>query len=331
MEDKILIDPFDRKIDYVRLSVIDQCNFQCFYCRPELLSARADLAKDYLSPEDIKRLFTVLGELGVSKVKITGGEPLLRKDILDIVHVLAEQPNISDLSLTTNGFFLGKLAFDLKERGLQRVNISLDSLTSKAFEEVTKTPTFAQVWQGIQAALEAGLQPVKLNVVLLKEINDKEVLAFARLTLEQPLTVRFIEMMPTALNFTDQKQFFCSNEWARLEIEKKFNLLPILETSKTGPARYYKIPEAKGHLGFISPLSRNFCDSCNRIRITARGELKLCLFGNENYSLLPAIRSPKWRDLLPRFLFSRLKLKPQSHHLEEGQVGNVASFVTIGG
>ena len=325
-----LVDSFSRRIDYVRLSVTDQCNFQCFYCRPPLTQREFIPDASYVSCSDIEKLFLVLGKLGVRKVKITGGEPLLRQDIDKIIEALAGSTQIQDISLITNGFFLEKKALALKKSGLQRINISLDSLNSKTFHAVTKTRSFSKVWQGILRALELGFENIKLNIVLMKGINDAEICEFVKLSLDYSLTVRFIEFMPTLQSQKDQEKYFFSNEEARSIIEKNFSLLSYVENERTGPAQYFQV-NARGKIGFISPLSHNFCDTCNRIRISAKGGLRLCLFSYGETSLLSYIRSQYWESDLEYILRKTLWLKPFRHELNDRKCGNVKSFVSIGG
>ena len=328
--EQYLVDSFNRRIDYVRLSVTDQCNFQCFYCRPPLSQKEFIPDASYLSCSDVEKLFLVLGKLGVRKVKITGGEPLLRGDIGKIIEVLAKNTHIRDISLITNGFFLEQKASALKEAGLARINISLDSLNSKTFHAVTKTQSFEKVWRGILRALDLGFKNIKLNVVLMKGINAHEICEFVNLSLNYPLTVRFIEFMPTLQSQKDQKKYFFSNEEARSVLERNFSLLPHVESERTGPARYFQV-NARGKIGFISPLSEHFCDTCNRIRITAKGGLRLCIFSYGETSLLPQLRSQYWESEVANILKEKLYLKPFRHELGEKRCGDVRSFVAIGG
>lgn len=328
----MFMDSFNRHIDYVRLSLTDRCNFQCFYCRPQRIEHTFFPDGDYLNEQDIKKLFLALGELGVKKVKLTGGEPLLRKDICKIIEILHKNPHLEDISLTTNGFFLEKLAQELKNSGLHRLNISLDSLRPDIFQSVTETPSFHKVWRGILKALEVGFKNIKLNVVLLKGINEEEVNDFVDLTLRTSLIVRFIEFMPTKRTQLDHDTYFLSHKEIISRLEKRYQLIPDLEDMKTGPSRYYKV-NGQGRIGFISPLSHNFCDRCNRIRITAKGQLRLCLFSQNNIDLLSLIRSSHLDNskILKDVLQESLKIKPLRHDLENKEVGNLESFVSIGG
>ncbi|MBI2608962.1 MAG: GTP 3',8-cyclase MoaA [Deltaproteobacteria bacterium] len=328
---KQLIDPYNRKIDYVRLSVTDKCNFQCFYCRPSLFKQEFVPDHSYLTVADIEKLFIVLGRLGIRKVKLTGGEPLLRKDIVDIVRVLRDNSYIQDISLITNGFFLEKKAFDLKEAGLHRVNVSLDSLNEKSFQKITQTLSLERVKKGIVKAYDVGLEPIKINAVLVKGMNDEELFDFVRFSIHYPFIVRFIEFMPTGFTQAEHQVYYFSNHEALLRIKEKFSLTPKIQKEQTGPSSYFKVDGGKGEIGFISPLSHNFCDKCNRIRITAKGDLKLCLFSQEDRNLLSILRSSHWEKKLEETLIENLRLKPKHHDLGKGQIGNVQSFVNIGG
>lgn len=325
-----LMDSFQRRIDYVRLSLTDKCNFQCFYCRPRQAENVFLPSQDYLHKEDIEKLFLVFGKLGVKKVKLTGGEPLLRKDICEIIQGLSRIPFLTDISMTTNGFFLEKMAQDLKKSGLDRINISLDSLREDTFHQVTQTPSFSKVWRGILEALKAGFKQIKLNVVLMRGMNDDEICDFVELTTKYPLTVRFIEFMPTQRTLNDQKQYYLSNKEAESKIRERFALIADLGETLTGPSRYYRVNPGNGRIGFISPLSHNFCDKCNRVRITAKGKLRLCLFGDQEVELLPLIRLHAMEKVEELILKSIIK-KPLRHQLENGGATHVESFVSIGG
>ena len=326
----MLHDQYNRKIDYVRLSLTDRCNFQCFYCRPRLADKEFFPSGDYLNKEDIRKLFLVLGKLGVRKVKLTGGEPLLRKDILDIVATLKDNPDLKDVSLTTNGFFLEKNVHSLKGAGLDRINISLDSLKPERFNTITQTSSFPRVYNGFIKSLDVGYSKVKLNVVLMKGYNDDELFDFLALSQKYPICVRFIEFMPTLRTHSDQKKYFFSNEQALKTIQKRFILIPESESFQTGPAKLYRVKGAPGNVGFISPLSRQFCDSCNRVRISAKGDLRLCLFSTQDLNLLSLIRHDQW-GALEKVFKSQFQVKPLRHELKTGEIGNVESFILIGG
>jgi len=322
-------DGFQRKIDYIRLSLTDTCNFQCFYCRPRFQETSFSPSNEYLTAFDIEFMFQVLAQMGVRKVKLTGGEPLLRKDMCDILQKISAISQIKDISLTTNGYFLENIAYALKESGLKRVNISLDSLNADTFQKITQTPTFHRVWRGILKAIEVGLDPVKLNIVLMKGVNDQEVEDFVELTQKYPLSVRFIEFMPTRQTVQDQKKYAVSNEAVLNALKRKYDLFPEINTSHTGPSRNYVLKNGLGSIGFISPITHNFCDQCNRVRISAKGKLRLCLLGQNEIELLQIIRQRDANQFEKVFMQSMF-FKPKAHELNM-RAPWVESFVTIGG
>ncbi len=269
---KKLVDKWGRKIDYLRISVTDRCNLRCQYCMPEEGIDVKD-HKDILSYEEIIKIVKVGKKMGIKNVRITGGEPLVRLDIEDLISSL-DKLGLSDISMTTNGVLLSEKAKTLKEAGLDRVNISIDSLKKDKYFEITRRDKFKDVMKGIDKALKVGFKPVKLNVVVMKDINDDEVLEFAKLTLDKSLHVRFIEYMPLGGN-VDSSEYINMKELEN-EISAKLSLVKTNITGN-GPAKYYKIPDGKGSIGFISPISEHFCSSCNRFRLTADGKFRPCL------------------------------------------------------
>lgn len=283
-----LKDPYERPVSYLRISVTDRCNLKCRYCRPIGEGERLN-QKDLLTFEEIVEVVRILSRKGVRKVRLTGGEPLVRRDIVKLVKALAQIGGLSDLSLTTNGVLLGRYAQDLKDAGLKRVNVSLDSLRPDRFAAITGYAAFHDVWDGIQKALEVGLSPVKINVVALKGMNEDEIEDFVRLTFELPLHVRFIEFMPVGGNPWDSSMVL-SCEDIRKKIEPLGNLRPIPSNPLDGPARRFKFEGAKGEIGFISPLSSHFCKDCNRLRLTPDGKIRACLFSDEEVDLKTRLR-----------------------------------------
>lgn len=271
-----LRDSFNRKIEYARVSVTDRCNLRCCYCMPKGMPACAK-PSDLLSREEIIRFLKVANRFGLSKIRLTGGEPLLRKDIVDIVRSV-KGIGIGDVSLTTNGFLLPPLALDLKKAGLNRVNISLDTMYPDRYRIITGGGSLDKVFEAIHAAEQAGLAPVKINMVPIRGINDDEILSFAGLSFDKPYHVRFIELMPVGEEAWSKKRRVTAFEVMRT-ISKMGELTPL---GRSGSSDNYRLKGARGVIGFISPMSNHFCDRCNRIRITARGKLKTCLFsGNE--------------------------------------------------
>jgi cyclic pyranopterin phosphate synthase len=327
-----LTDAFGRRLTYLRVSVTDRCNLRCTYCLPE----DAELPfgdRDFLTPEDIEAMVGALARLGIRRVRLTGGEPLVRKDILEIARRVKALPGIENLALSTNGTELGRLAGPLRAAGVDRVNISLDSLDAERFRAITRRGDLAQVWEGIEAALAAGLSPVKLNAVLLSRQNLEDVERLVELTLGRPLSVRFIEMMPTASNRHLQPDEYVSAEVARQRIEARFGKLipvdPAAAAPRTGPAAAYRLAGAQGEVGFITPLSHTFCADCNRLRLTARGELRLCLFADRVFPLRHLL--PEGPAALEAEILRVLREKPPEHYLARGDSGNLVSFMEIGG
>jgi len=292
MSQKLLIDPYGREISYLRLSVTERCNLSCIYCRSHPLECDKKPGKELLTVENCLNIGQAAVESGITRIRLTGGEPLMRPDILKIISGLSAIPGLKDLSLTTNGIFLDRLAFDLAAAGLHRVNISLDSLDEANFQQITKGGKLRSTLNGIEKSLQAGLVPVKINVVLLKGINDHEVERFIAMTIDQELDVRFIEYMP----MQGQKKW--ENLFLPLEkvteAAQKFAPLVAVKGDHNrggGPAQYFRLEGAIGKIGLITPLSCHFCDRCNRLRVTSDGKIKPCLFSAEEIDLHPFLDS----------------------------------------
>jgi len=323
-----LIDAFGRELTYLRVSVTDRCNLRCLYCMPEGSDFHFG-DRDFLSPDEIATLVGALVDLGIRRVRLTGGEPLVRRDILDIVGRLRAHPLLEDLALSTNGTELERLAGPLRDAGIDRVNISIDTLDGERFHQITQRDDLEKVWRGVEAALDTGLDPVKLNTVLLADHQPGDIDNLVDLTLDRPLAVRFIEMMPTATNEHLQPGQYRSCDWVRERVEKRFGALESADPEvRTGPAKNFRIPGAKGTVGFITPLSHTFCRDCNRLRVTARGELRLCLFDDRVYPLRQLIAD---RPALENEILRVLADKPAEHLLRQGDYGNLKSFMEIGG
>ncbi|MFL6236621.1 MAG: GTP 3',8-cyclase MoaA [Thermoanaerobaculia bacterium] len=325
-----LIDAFGRRLTYLRVSVTDRCNLRCTYCLPE----DADFPfgdRDFLSPQEIETMVGALVRLGIRRVRLTGGEPLVRKDLLEIVRRVKALPGLENLALSTNGTGLARLAPALKAAGVDRVNVSVDSLNPDRFREITRRGDLEEVWRGIEAALAAGLDPVKLNAVLLQS-NREDVERLAALTLGRPLHVRFIEMMPTAVNEHLQPGAFVSADDAHARLEERFGpLIPTEVGPRTGPAKAFRFVGAVGTVGFITPLSHTFCADCNRLRLTSRGELRLCLFADRVYPLRHLLAETDPDAALEDEILRVLQDKPAEHRLTQGNYGNLVSFMQIGG
>jgi cyclic pyranopterin phosphate synthase len=305
-----LLDQFGRKITYLRLSLTERCTLRCVYCRAdEGLCPK----EDELSAEELIRIARVCTDLGIKRVRLTGGEPLLRKDILQIVEGIHAIPGITDLSLTTNAMMLAGLAKGLKKTGLERVNISLDSLKPEVFRQLTGGE-LSTVLAGIDAAIEAGLTPVKINVVLIRGVNDDEVDDFIALTKNRDLDVRFIEYMPIGGN-TSSPRIPVDN---RDIIRARPYLLPQPARQEGQPSADYSVPEHQGRVGFISAISHQFCDTCNRIRITGDGKLRLCLGHEDEVDLVPALKTND--QALADVIRQAIYRKPRGHNFSEKPV-----------
>ncbi len=311
-----LYDGFGRRIDYLRISVTDRCNLRCVYCMPPQGVPWQPHA-EMLSYEEIVRVVTVAAELGIRKVRLTGGEPLVRRNITALVRALARISGIDDISLTTNGVLLDKLAAPLAEAGLTRVNISLDTLAAIKFRRLTRLGEIERVWRGLAAAERAGLAPIKINAVIVRGVNDDELIDLARLTIERAWHVRFIELMPVGnegewgAGFPAAPDRYCSiNEM--LERLAPLNLIRAEQPVGNGPARTYHIPGARGTVGFISPLGDHFCATCNRLRLTADGRLRACLLHEVEVPVREALRGD---GLIAPLIERAVALKPRSHAL----------------
>lgn len=314
-------------IDYLRISLIDRCNFRCQYCLPEGAELDYILKQDLLTKGE---LFSLLREVfipvGFRKFRLTGGEPLLRPDIVEIVAEIAHWPETEDLSLTTNGFFLDQLASQLYQAGLRRINISLDSLNPDTFNQIignTNGDRWQKTWLGIQKAYEVGFDPLKLNVVIIPHINDHEVEALAALSIDRNWHIRFIEFMPIGNSALFQKQAWIPSEELRQRIRQKWGL-ENAQIRGNGPADVFQIPGAKGTLGFISQMSECFCDRCNRMRLSADGWLRPCLLNETGQlDLKTALRSGKDIGYLQEKVRDLLSLKPEINFKErESGTGN---------
>lgn len=309
-------DPFGRQVTYIRVSVTDRCNLKCVYCIPDGMEwmERAEI----LTYEEISRLVSIFAGMGVRKVRLTGGEPTVRKDLPDLVRKIRACKTIEEISLSTNALLLAPLAAPLRKAGLDRVNVSLDSLRADRFKTITRGGDIDAVLRGIRAAEEQELHPIKINIVAMRGVNDDEVEDFARLTRERPWHVRFIEMMPLAGNERAQQVHFLSTDEIHAKLTGIDALVPDLPPSGNGPATYFRYAGAPGSIGYITPLSHNFCDRCNRVRLTARGHLRLCLFGDDEVDLRTPLRAGASDPEIEAIIRSSLLVKPERHHLERG-------------
>lgn len=330
MSNPALIDGFGRQITYVRLSVTDRCDFRCVYCMSEDMVFLP--RQQILSLEELYRVGRVLVSLGVSKIRLTGGEPLVRQNIVWLVEKLASLQGLKELTLTTNGSQLARLAKPLKEAGLSRINISLDSLQEDRFRDMTRTGKLSEVLEGIEAAQQAGFQHIKLNSVILKGKNDDEILDLVNFIRQNQLDIAFIEEMPLGVITEHQRaETYISNDQVRHSIDQFYPLTAVSE-STGGPARYYHMNDSNSRVGFISPHSHNFCGSCNRVRVTAEGRLLLCL-GNEHSADLKAPLRDFPNDDQPLIdtLFNALPLKPEKHHFDLNDEPQIVRFMNMTG
>ena len=377
-----LIDSYNRKIDYLRVSVTDRCNFRCVYCMPEVGAPVAPKA-DILTYEEIERLVHIAAELGMTKIRLTGGEPLVRKDIDLLVAKIGAIPGLRDLSMTTNGSLLARYAADFARGGLNRVNVSLDTLRPERFQKLARRGNLEEVLSGLRAAQEAGLAPMKLNCVVMRGWNEDEITDFARLTLTQPLDVRFIELMPInwsqgddsgadmanyyalaaapgyqknsnvtlyaapergsframqqktsdagQLNAAEMRRAFVPMSEMRSQIESDFGTMTPADIVTNGPARSYRIPGAVGTVGFISQITNDVCLTCNRLRLTAEGQLRPCLMADGEVDLRTPLRTgASDADIADLFRLT-VRHKPKEHRLEDGMAPTGRNMSQLGG
>lgn len=321
-----MIDGFGRQVEYLRISVTDKCNLRCVYCMPEegLPWLRRDEILDY---EEIAEIVRVMARMGLKRLRLTGGEPLVRKDLSRLVRLLAAVPGIEDIALSTNAVLLAPQAGELRRAGVTRVNVSLDSLRPDRADAIARRPgTLAKVLAGLNAAHAVGFDPVKVNVVLMRGRNDDEVAAFAELTRQRPLHVRFIEVMPTESNLSLSASDFLSCDEALEAVRAVGALEPVAGPAGNGPAAYYRFADAQGTIGVITPMSHNFCDDCNRMRLTADGQLRPCLFGAVQTPLREALRRG---DDLTLLISETLRVKPERHLLVQGSAAGSGGLVAL--
>lgn len=330
MSDSGLVDPFGRRITYLRLSVTDRCDFRCTYCMSEdmVFAPRAQI----LSLEELYTVADAFIGLGVRRIRVTGGEPLVRKNLTSLLARLGARRELEDLAITTNGSQLALLAGELRRAGVRRLNVSLDSLRRERFAELTRRDRLEQVLDGLAAARREGFERIKLNSVIQKGRNDDEVVDLVRFAVANALDISFIEEMPLgAVTGHARQATFCSSDEVRAQIEAH---LPLVRSSHTsgGPSRYWQVPGSRTQVGFISPHSHNFCAACNRVRVTAEGKLVLCL-GNEGALDLRALlrRHPGDSARLRAALVEALRLKPERHHFNTDDQVQIVRFMSMTG
>jgi cyclic pyranopterin phosphate synthase len=309
-----LIDPYGRKIEYLRLSVSDKCNLRCFYCMPKGFKG-FEQPEDWLTFDEIERVIKVFTELGVARVRLTGGEPLVRKDLVKLAQRLTALPGLDDLSLSTNATLLDKQSAGLKDAGVSRINVSLDTLEPQRFKEITGGE-LQPILDGLMAAKQAGFSPIKINMVAMKGINDDEFEDMVAFCLQHDFTLRFIETMPMGATGDDATDHYLDLQTVKQKLSHSFDLIPGVMPGG-GPARYVQIKGTDLRIGFITPISQHFCETCNRVRLSVDGTLYLCLGQDDKFELRPLLRQGISDDKLKEMLIDAIGLKPEKHEFNE--------------
>ncbi|MEJ7839009.1 MAG: GTP 3',8-cyclase MoaA [Thermomicrobiales bacterium] len=323
-------DSFGRAMNYLRISLTDRCNFRCTYCMPAV-GMKFQARDEMLTDEELIRSVGLFAELGFTKLRLTGGEPTVRPHLVDLVRQMKAFPGIKELSMTTNALILGRIADDLKDAGLDRVNISIDTLDPVKFKTMTRGGRFDLVWKGIEAAERVGMTPIKLNTVVQRGLNDTTVGEMARLTLDRPWQVRFLEIMPMeGVGLVYDSDLVTSDETQR-RLEAEFGPLEAISADPSDPARVWRIPGAAGTIGFISPISEPFCETCNRVRLTSDGKLRLCLLHGDEVDIRDMMRAGATDDELLRQLRGGVWRKPWGHNVADGDRNTIRGMSQIGG
>jgi cyclic pyranopterin phosphate synthase len=327
----MLTDRFHRVVNYLRLSVTDRCNLRCRYCAPSTPN-RLD-RRQLLSLEEMGRLVRIGMDLGITKVRLTGGEPLVRKDITVLVEELCRDGRLKDISITTNGTLLNKYGRSLKAAGLTRLNISLDTLNAEKFHHLTRMDLFSTVWYGIMNALELGFAPIKINTVVMNGYNDDEIAALARLALDYPFFMRFIEYMPIGIDSGQNQGYFLPMSEVKKIIETQVGeLTPVEHEDRDGPAQRYRLKGGLGEIGLIGSMSAHFCGTCNRIRLTAAGHLRPCLLSPAEVNIAGPLRNGASDEELAAIFMEVARMKKQEHQLTFNCTQTLDSqMVSIGG
>ncbi|MCK5649485.1 MAG: GTP 3',8-cyclase MoaA [Gammaproteobacteria bacterium] len=309
-----LIDQYNRKIKYLRLSVTDRCDLRCFYCMPNGFDDY-DEPKDWLSFDEIERIVTSFTRLGVSSVRLTGGEPLVRKNLPELAKRLAALPGLDDLSLSTNATRLARHAEELRDAGISRINVSLDTVDPVKFKKITQGK-LEKIIDGLLTAKAVGLDPIKINMVVMKGVNDDDVEDMLKFCLENNFTLRFIETMPMGDTGRDAVDYYIDLHEIEARLEKSYELLPAVMAG-AGPARYVQVAGTNLKIGFITPISQHFCDTCNRVRLSATGTLYMCLGDEHKYELRPLLRQGISDNDLDQVIRDAINLKPLKHEFNE--------------
>jgi GTP 3',8-cyclase len=330
-QDGPMRDGFGRRIEYLRISVTDKCNLRCVYCMPE--EGLPWLKREQLlSYEEIVEIVRVMAAMGLRRLRLTGGEPLVRRDLPTLVRQLRRIDGIEDLALSTNAVLLAPLAAELAEAGVDRVNISLDSLRAERVDAIARRPgSYRRIMEGLESAERVGFHPIKINTVVLRGRNDDELADFAAITRERPWHIRFIEVMPTGENLSVSANEYISAYDMLKRVRRIGELEPVEGPDGNGPATYFRFPDAPGTVGVITPMSHNYCDRCNRMRLTADGQLRPCLFGDIQTNLRDPLRRGEPLEPLVRHT---LAIKPERHHLVQGSAqgsGGLLALSQVGG
>jgi len=323
-----LLDSFNRKIEYVRLSVTDRCDLRCFYCLPKGFKDFEE-PDDWLTFEEIERVIKVFAELGVSRIRLTGGEPLIRKDLPQLANRLSAIPGIEDLSLSTNAVQLKRYAKQLKDAKVSRLNVSLDSLNPENFKAITNGGKLEKVIDGLMSAKRAGFSPIKINTVLMKGINDHEAHDLVEFCIEHDFTLRFIETMPMGDTGRQASEQYVNLQDIKKQLAEKYELIPGVMPGG-GPARYMQVAGTELRIGFITPLSQHFCETCNRVRLTADGTLYLCLGQSDKVELRPLLRNGISNEELTHVILNAIAMKPEKHEFNE-KPKQIVRFMSLTG
>jgi len=328
MNNSKLVDPFGRQIEYVRLSVTDKCNLRCFYCMPK--GCRNFIASsNWLSFNEIERVMAAFGSLGVNRVRLTGGEPLVRKNIAQLSARISKLPGIDDLSLSTNATLLNQQAESLYAAGIRRINVSLDTLDEDRFADITGGGKLDCVLRGLQKAHEVGFKPIKINMVVLKDTPFEEHRQIMEYCRQNDFTLRFIETMPMGTPGRDGSEQYLSLKKVKQQLDREYDLVPGLMTGG-GPARYYRINGTNFQIGFITPISQHFCETCNRVRISVDGTLYLCLGQDDKVELRPLLRAGISDEQLKQVIVDAVLTKPERHEFNQ-KPGQIVRFMSMTG
>ena len=327
-----LKDSFGRTFPYIRLSITDVCNFKCGYCLPNGYQIDKSDNRKFLHLDEVRRLAKALSELGVNKIRLTGGEPTVRKDFFDIVKTIKENSGIKKTVITTNGYHLDKIAYKIKESGLDGINISIDSLNKEVFKKVTSHDRLEEILRGIKVLQRLSFKNIKINAVLLKGINDSEddFNQWSNFIQENKIDFRYIELMQTGDNLDYFKKYHVAATKFTDYLNKNNWIIQTFGRN-AGPAKNYLNPKFKGKFGIIAPYSKDFCKSCNRLRITAKGDLRLCLFGNTGINIRHLMQKDEQLEELKDLILKQLNFKKESHYLELGETGLTKNLSTTGG